>query len=76
MPTYDYECHHCGRFEAFQRITEAPFKVCPQCGSEEIRRLISRNANIIFLGSGFYSTDNRSNNNKPVAKASGDSGAK
>lgn len=74
MPTYDYECRHCGRFEAFQKITEAPYKVCPQCGSEDIRRLISRNANIIFLGSGFYSTDNRSSH--PVAKASGDSGTK
>ncbi|MGI5852883.1 MAG: FmdB family zinc ribbon protein [Bacillota bacterium] len=74
MPTYDYECHKCGRFEVFQRITEEPLKVCPQCGSEEIRRLISGHANIIFVGSGFYSTDNR--HDKPVAKASGDSGSK
>jgi putative FmdB family regulatory protein len=29
MPTYEYECEHCGPFEAEQRITEPPLSVCP-----------------------------------------------
>jgi len=61
MPTYDYECAKCGRYEWFQKITEDPLTVCPHCGGET-RRQISRNVGIIFKGSGFYITDNRSSN--------------
>jgi putative FmdB family regulatory protein len=32
MPTYDYKCEHCGRFQVTQRITEDPLKECPTCG--------------------------------------------
>ena len=60
MPTYEYKCNKCEElFEIFQRITAAPLKECPVCGGE-LRRLISGGAGIIFKGSGFYSTDNRS----------------
>ena len=58
MPTYDYECSQCGRFEWVQKITEDPLTVCPRCGGEA-QRQISRNVGIIFKGSGFYITDNR-----------------
>ncbi|NLM36996.1 MAG: FmdB family transcriptional regulator [Firmicutes bacterium] len=58
MPTYDYKCANCGRFEWFQKITEEPLTVCPHCGGE-VQRQISRNVGIIFKGSGFYTTDNR-----------------
>jgi putative FmdB family regulatory protein len=60
MPTYEYKCSKCEElFEIFQRITASPLKECPVCGGE-LRRLISGGAGIIFKGSGFYSTDNRS----------------
>lgn len=58
MPTYDYKCEHCGRFQVTQRITEPPLDKCPTCG-QSVERLISRNVSIIFKGSGFYCTDNR-----------------
>lgn len=58
MPTYDYTCSSCGYFEYFQKITEQPLSVCPHCGGE-VRRLISKNSNIIFKGSGFHITDYR-----------------
>lgn len=64
MPTYDYECKTCGRFEFSQRITEDPLDECPKCGGNDIRRLISRNVGIIFKGPGFYVTDNRRSNGK------------
>lgn len=59
MPTYDYECAHCGhKFEAFQKITDKPFEECPKCG-KKIKRLIGAGSGIIFKGSGFYTTDYR-----------------
>ena len=59
MPTYDYECRHCGhRFEAFQMITDKPLTHCPKC-NKSVKRLIGSGAGIIFKGSGFYATDYR-----------------
>ncbi|MCL4514888.1 MAG: zinc ribbon domain-containing protein [Firmicutes bacterium] len=59
MPTYEYRCEKCGRFEHFQRISEQPLQKCPHCGGK-VKRLISQNNNVIFKGSGFYTTDYRS----------------
>jgi putative FmdB family regulatory protein len=59
MPTYEYECKTCShRFEIFQNMSDAPVKVCPECG-KAVRRLIGGGAGIIFKGSGFYVTDNK-----------------
>jgi putative FmdB family regulatory protein len=75
MPTYDYECTHCGHvFEAFQSITAEPISSCPKCG-KAVRRLIGGGMGIIFKGSGFYSTDNKKGsadgaNGKSKAKSS------
>ncbi len=64
MPTYEYECTHCGHnFEAFQKITDRPLDKCPKC-NKKVKRLISSGAGIIFKGSGFYATDYRK---KPVS---------
>ena len=61
MPTYRYECQACGHtLEAFQSMTEKPIRVCPECKSRRVRRLIGTGAAIIFKGSGFYQTDYRS----------------
>lgn len=60
MPTYLYECENCGRFEEFQKITDDPLQDCPECGGE-VKKIIG-SPGIIFKGSGFYSTDNKSNN--------------
>ena len=67
MPTYEYMCDSCGRFEAFQAITESPLERCPTCGGP-VRRLLSRNVNILFKGSGFHVTDYRSESYKREAK--------
>ena len=61
MPTYLYQCERCGRFEIFQKITEDPLEECPTCESP-VKRIIGA-PGIIFKGSGFYSTDNRSASN-------------
>ncbi|MFA5145692.1 MAG: FmdB family zinc ribbon protein [Candidatus Omnitrophota bacterium] len=57
MPTYEYECTHCGHsFEAFQKMTDKPLNKCPKCNNK-VKRLIGRGAGIIFKGTGFYATD-------------------
>ena len=59
MPTYEYECTSCGQHvEVFQRITEDPLTTCGVCGGS--LRKVFHPAGIVFKGSGFYATDNRS----------------
>ena len=68
MPTYDYKCLACDvRFEKFQSITAPPIEQCPECG-EKVKRLIGAGAGLIFKGSGFYTTDYRSEGYKESAK--------
>ena len=70
MPTYDYVCEACQhQFELFQSIKEEPKKQCPECGKKKLRRLIGPGAAIVFKGSGFYTTDYRSESYKKAAAA-------
>ncbi len=58
MPTYDYRCTACGaRFEAWQKFSDEPIRVCPTC-SGPAQRVIHAPV-ITFKGSGFYITDNK-----------------
>lgn len=69
MPTYDYLCDSCGhKFEKFQSITARPLRKCPECGKNQLKRLIGTGAGIIFKGSGFYETDYRSESYKEAKK--------
>ena len=59
MPTYGYRCPACSKeFEVWQRMADAPEAACPACGASA-RRLFFP-AGIVFKGTGFYATDNRS----------------
>jgi putative FmdB family regulatory protein len=69
MPTYDYRCEQCGKFQITQGIKEEPLKQCPTCG-KPVNRLIGKNVNIILKGSGFYSTDNRNSSSENKAESS------
>ena len=76
MPTYEYVCSKCEhQFDVFQSIMEKPLTVCPkdQCGMKrwgkgKIKRSIVTGAGILFKGSGFYTTDYRSESYKEAAK--------
>jgi putative FmdB family regulatory protein len=60
MPTYEYQCKTCNhRFETWQKMTDEPLTICPECGGH-IRRVLFP-AGIVFKGSGFYKTDHREN---------------
>jgi putative FmdB family regulatory protein len=68
MPLYEYECESCGiHFERKERMTEEPLKTCPEC-SGPVHRLIHP-VGIIFKGSGFYCTDNRSSSTLGTPKS-------
>jgi putative FmdB family regulatory protein len=68
MPTYDYQCEKCKKgFEASQLMSATAFETCPKelCqqkawGKGKVRRLIGKGAGLIFRGTGFHATDNRS----------------
>jgi putative FmdB family regulatory protein len=71
MPTYEYECEKCGFvFEEYQSINAEPLKICKKegCGGA-VKRLFSAGAGFLFKGSGFYSTDYRSESYKKGAKS-------
>ncbi len=58
MPTYEYRCQSCGqRVEAFQRMSDAALVLCPHCGKEELTRIVSGGAGVIYRGEGWYVTD-------------------
>jgi len=68
MPTYEYECKKCGyRFEKFQKMTEPPVEVCPECKEKKVKRLISAGSGVIYKGPGFYTTEYRSEEYKRKA---------
>lgn len=58
MPIYVYQCETCGlTFERRQRMTEPSLEDCPECDGH-VHRVIQP-VGIVFKGSGFYVTDNR-----------------
>lgn len=80
MPTYVYRCDDCGhQFELFQRMSDDPVDICPQCASK-VRRVIHP-VGVVFKGSGWYINDSRaknsangsSNDDKSESKKSDDS---
>jgi putative FmdB family regulatory protein len=75
MPTYEYECTRCGhRFEKFHSISGPAPKRCPECRCK-VKRMISGGAGLLFKGSGFYTTDYRSDGYKKASKADQGGGA-
>ncbi len=76
MPTYEYECTKCKKsFECVQSMKDDAFAACPKdfCqmkkwGKGKVKRLLGGGAGIIFKGSGFYTTDYRSEGYKSAAR--------
>ena len=69
MPTYEYECTHCGhRFDKFQSISAPSLKRCPKC-RHKVKRLLGAGGGLIFKGTGFYVTDYRSDTYRKAQSA-------
>ena len=67
MPTYQYRCADCGReLEVVQKFTDASLTECPTC-TGDLRKVFNA-VGVVFKGSGFYATDNRTNGKTDAAK--------
>lgn len=83
MPTYEYECSKCRKtFELFQSMNDPALTICPKehCrqktwGKGKVQRLLGTGAGLIFKGSGFYTTDYRSEGYRAAAKTEGSAAA-
>lgn len=75
MPTHTYLCENCGHeFDQHQKFSDKSLIKCPECSKNALRK-VYKPARIVFKGSGFYVTDNRSksrvtsnSNGKPDSK--------
>ena len=71
MPIYEYRCLECGFQDEFlQKVSEPQLTVCPTCGKESFRKLVSA-AGFQLKGSGWYATDFRNSGGKPSGKSGG-----
>ncbi len=67
MPTYQYRCTSCNtEVEAVQKFTDDPLTECPECDGS-LRKVFNA-VGVVFKGSGFYATDNRSKGRANAAK--------
>jgi putative FmdB family regulatory protein len=72
MPRYDYRCVPCDTsFEITRPINVRTTVACPTCGTEATR--IFSPVGVVFKGSGFHSTDYRSDKGRPSAESSAES---
>jgi putative FmdB family regulatory protein len=60
MPTYEYHCSKCKtRYELREGFEAATLHPCQQCRKGTAKRVLHA-PRVVFKGSGFYATDNRS----------------
>ena len=61
MPIYEYQCNTCShRFEALQKMADAPLVDCPACALPALKKLVSA-ASFKLKGTGWYETDFKHN---------------
>ena len=76
MPIYEYRCLECGfQDEYLQKVTEPQLTVCPTCGKETFKKLVSA-AGFQLKGSGWYATDFKNSGAKPAKPGSAKAQAK
>jgi len=76
MPIYEYRCAECGfQNEYLQKVSEPPMTLCPSCGKEAFRKLLTA-AGFQLKGSGWYVTDFKNAGKKTATKSTQPEGAK
>ncbi len=76
MPTYEYVCEKCGHeFEVVRSISAKPLRTCPmefcarkKWGRGRVKKKTSAGTGLLFKGSGFNTTDYRSEGYQQAAK--------
>ena len=54
MPTYTYKCQ-CGcQFEKVQKISAEPLKLCPECKTERLKKIITAGGGFALKGKGWF----------------------
>ncbi len=72
MPTYQYRCVDCGsELETVQKFSDPSLTECPECDGT-LRKVYSA-VGVVFKGSGFYATDNRTKGKAAAAAPSSSS---
>jgi len=72
MPIYEYRCADCGfQNEYLQKVSEPPMTICPSCGKESFRKLLTA-AGFQLKGSGWYVTDFKNSGKAATGKAKSD----
>ena len=69
MPTYVYRREDGTKFKVQQRITDDPLETCPETG-QDVERVITGAAGIIFKGEGFYVNDYGNGSNETTTGTS------
>jgi putative FmdB family regulatory protein len=73
MPIYEYKCNECeNHFEAMQKMTEDPLKVCEKCGGNLEKQWSL--SGFQLKGEGWYLTD-YAKKGKDSASVAGNSGS-
>ncbi|MDA8438564.1 MAG: zinc ribbon domain-containing protein [Propionibacterium sp.] len=71
MPTYQYRCTECGNeLEVVQKFTDPVLTHCEACNGA--LRKVYNPVGVVFKGSGFYATDNRTSSRAKTAGAKKD----
>lgn len=66
MPIYEYQCEACDhQLEKLQKISDDPLKICPECNTPELTKLVSAAA-FRLKGDGWYETDFKTGTKKNV----------
>lgn len=63
---YDFRCDSCKHeFEFFISYDDIKDKkvICPNCKGKTVKKIIKSTVPVLFLGKGFYSTDNKKEEN-------------
>lgn len=51
MPVYNYECQSCEYFfEEYQKLSDKPFKKCPECKKNKLIKIIALTARPVVPG--------------------------
>jgi putative FmdB family regulatory protein len=68
MPSYDYRCENCHITflvkASYHYVEEENEIICPECGSNDVTRLINKGVGIVYKTKGFYNTDNDEKDNE------------
>ncbi len=73
MPIYEYACKNCEHtLDALQKMSDDPLLECPECGEQQLKRLISA-PRFRLKGQGWYETDFKKDNQRNLSTGEADS---